>query len=651
MTTFKVGSTSELLKILSTSRDGDVIQLAAGNYGQVLLKGIHVPGNVTITSADPQNIAVLNGLKVYNSSGLSFTNLEFSNVVDGLHNAFQILGSSNIVLDHLNVHGPNNMGSGMEVALMMVRSSTNVTVSNSEFSSGWHGLSMLNNTGLTVADNYFHNIRTDGVRGGGNSDLLITRNMFTDFHPATDDHPDAIQLWTTHTSTSATNITISDNLVVRGQGEPTQGIFMRDISGSVPFQNVTITGNMIAGGRYNGIAVDHIDTGTIANNVVAGFTGEKSWIRADNSTNLSVTNNEATHFTSQMKAEVGTNGNTQISEVSDGGAAQVTDWLYHHSGFSSTWASSDTSLLHIFGLSYDASLVGTITVDPTLATLATTDTGTPTHDTGSATTDSTAADVGSGSATVAAEDHLLPGGNGDDVYVVRSASDVIVEGANGGTDLVRSWIDYTLGDNVENLSLEGFAHTGTGNALDNRIIGSAGADMIYGLDGNDLLQGHNGDDSIWGGNGDDDLRGNNGNDLLYGGTGNDKLLGGAGNDIFDGGAGNDMLESGSGNDIMTGGSGNDIFRFRTADFAEYSVDRITDFTRGEDRIQLNLVDLGGGHFNFIGNSKFHQVAGELRYQVNKGDAYVMGDINGDGKADFSIKLDHVTKLAASDFIL
>ncbi|HEX5536316.1 MAG TPA: M10 family metallopeptidase C-terminal domain-containing protein, partial [Sphingobium sp.] len=80
-------------------------------------------------------------------------------------------------------------------------------------------------------------------------------------------------------------------------------------------------------------------------------------------------------------------------------------------------------------------------------------------------------------------------------------------------------------------------------------------------------------------------------------------------------------------------------------------DQITDFVRGTDKISLSQVDLGGKDFNFIGTSNFHKTVGELRYQVQNGDAYVQGDINGDGAADFTIKVDKITKLTASDFML
>ena len=62
----------------------------------------------------------------------------------------------------------------------------------------------------------------------------------------------------------------------------------------------------------------------------------------------------------------------------------------------------------------------------------------------------------------------LSGGAGNDTYVVDNAGDVVTENASEGTDLVQSAVTYTLGANVENLTLTGTAAiNGTGNTLDN----------------------------------------------------------------------------------------------------------------------------------------------------------------------------------------
>jgi hypothetical protein len=57
--------------------------------------------------------------------------------------------------------------------------------------------------------------------------------------------------------------------------------------------------------------------------------------------------------------------------------------------------------------------------------------------------------------------------------------DVVIEAAGGGIDLVLSSSNYSLGANVENLTLTGTAAiNGTGNSLDNVLIGNAGANSL-----------------------------------------------------------------------------------------------------------------------------------------------------------------------------
>ena len=48
---------------------------------------------------------------------------------------------------------------------------------------------------------------------------------------------------------------------------------------------------------------------------------------------------------------------------------------------------------------------------------------------------------------------------------------------------------------------------------------------------------------------------------------------------------------------------------------------------------------------------FTIVAGELRYEQISGNTFVYGDTNGDGTADFMIRVDGIQAFVASDFTL
>ena len=89
----------------------------------------------------------------------------------------------------------------------------------------------------------------------------------------------------------------------------------------------------------------------------------------------------------------------------------------------------------------------------------------------------------------------MVGTSANNSFVVDHGEDTITEGANQGVDSVTSSVSYVLPSNVENLTLTGFVNlTGTGNALDNVIVGNAGNNLIDGLGGYDTLRGGAGDD-------------------------------------------------------------------------------------------------------------------------------------------------------------
>jgi Ca2+-binding RTX toxin-like protein len=141
-----------------------------------------------------------------------------------------------------------------------------------------------------------------------------------------------------------------------------------------------------------------------------------------------------------------------------------------------------------------------------------------------------------------------------------------------------------------------------GDAGNDELHGGAGADVIQGGIGDDrlfgdsdddFLDGAAGNDTVSGGSGTDSLEGGDGNDLLFGDGGNDSLAGGAGSDLLEGGSGDDTLVGGSGADTLSGGLGIDRFKFTDAGDSSSSPDRILDFDRLFDRIDLAAIDVNG----------------------------------------------------------
>jgi len=197
----------------------------------------------------------------------------------------------------------------------------------------------------------------------------------------------------------------------------------------------------------------------------------------------------------------------------------------------------------------------------------------------------------------------LIGGLGNDTYVVDNIGDRVTEGSNAGIDTVQSTISYTLGTNLEHLTLTGSAAVdGTGNALNNVITGNAGNNKLNGGAGADTMIGGLGNDTYVVDNAGDVVTeglnagtdtvqstisytlGANLEKLTLTGTAAINGFGNALNNTIIGNAANNILRGGAGLDVLTGLGSSDIFQFALADSRLGAIDRITDLTIGTDWI-------------------------------------------------------------------
>ncbi len=167
----------------------------------------------------------------------------------------------------------------------------------------------------------------------------------------------------------------------------------------------------------------------------------------------------------------------------------------------------------------------------------------------------------------------LIGGKGNDFYFVFEADDKVIEAAGGGTnDSIQVLFNYVLPANFETLILDNSATKGTGNSLDNSIIGrSNSAEFLSGLAGNDGLSGDAQNDTLDGGVGNDSMNGGADDDLLLGGAGNDTLFGGPGNDTLAGGAGDDTYTIDDKDGTILEGAGQGIDTIGTT-FLDFTLD-------------------------------------------------------------------------------
>jgi hypothetical protein len=146
------------------------------------------------------------------------------------------------------------------------------------------------------------------------------------------------------------------------------------------------------------------------------------------------------------------------------------------------------------------------------------------------------------------------------------------------------------------------------------------------------------------------IEGGNGNDKVHGGKGDDTINGGAGNDRIKGHSGDDLITGGAGADKLTGNGGNDHFIYLASSDspAGSGWDRITDFTQGNDKVDLAALlgsaDLAWGDTTATTNGAWYQNSG---YST-----FVYADTNGDSIADLKIELENTPGLALTmdDFI-
>ncbi|MDQ7251665.1 calcium-binding protein, partial [Dongia sedimenti] len=322
-------------------------------------------------------------------------------------------------------------------------------------------------------------------------------------------------------------------------------------------ENLTLTGGAAINGTGNGS--DNVIAGNTAVNTLTGGAGNDTLDGGGGADTL-----------------IGGTGNDiyvvdNTSDVITENAAEGTDLV-------------QSSVTFVLAANVEnLTLTGTISVNGTGNSLANTLTGNSGDNT---------LNGGSGADT-------LIGGAGNDTYVIDNTSDVITEGGSDTSDTVlSSLVDTTLGSNLENLTLTraDWEVNGTGNSLNNTIIGQENNNILTGGAGNDTLDGKSGDDRLVGGTDDDTYYVDSWDDVVVENAGegidtvissvthalaanvenvtltgtadeadgnalNNKIIGSAVDNYIWGDDGDDDLNGGAGNDLVQGGKGADTYRF------------------------------------------------------------------------------------------
>ncbi|WHZ22888.1 MAG: Alkaline phosphatase [Nitrospira sp.] len=219
--------------------------------------------------------------------------------------------------------------------------------------------------------------------------------------------------------------------------------------------------------------------------------------------------------------------------------------------------------------------------------------------------------------------NVLTGGAGNDTYVVGTG-DTVTEASGQGIDTVQSSVTWTLGANLENLTLTGTAAiNGTGNTLNNTLVGNSGANVLSGGTGADAMSGGAGDDVYVRDNTGDTVTENsnagtdtvqssltytlgaNVENLTLTGTG---AVNGTGNSL------NNVLTGNSATNRLTGGAGDDTYVIAAGDTVVESSGGGTDTVQSSVAWTLganleNLTLIGTAAINGTGNTSNNILAG------------------------------------------
>ncbi|QGZ39267.1 putative delta-60 repeat protein [Pseudoduganella flava] len=253
----------------------------------------------------------------------------------------------------------------------------------------------------------------------------------------------------------------------------------------------------------------------------------------------------------------------------------------------------------------------------------------------------------------------MQGGAGNDTYYVDSSADVVDEAEGGGVDTVFVGFNYTLGANVEALVLQGTTTVyGTGNALNNSLLGNTAANVLDGGIGDDTLNGATGADTLIGGAGNDVYTVDNVGDVIVDTDNPDEIelvnssisyvlaanlekltltgvaalngTGNASNNVLTGNSGANVLDGGLGADTLSGGAGADTYIVDNAGDVVIdtgtlateldTVQSSVDYTLGSTIEQLTLT---GTAINGTGNALANTLVG------NSADNVLVGGIGND----------------------
>jgi hypothetical protein len=321
----RVTNAAQLSAAIADSASGTTIELTAGDYGTLVINNREAAG-LTLVSADPASPARISSLRLTRSGGITLAHITLDGAAASDTQPFLIANARDITLTDLTITGPGPSRASKARGLM-IRASERVRLEDSTISQFMHGVEMLDVTDLSILRNDLHDLRIDGIRGGGWTRVAIEHNLISDFRGEAADHPDGIQLWSDRVAYSSSGIAIRNNAILRGTGAPMQGVFVNEHSGTTPYSGMDIAGNIVLGGLSNAVMVVNADQVTITGNMALTEAVPFAAVRLQEVT-ATVTGNSVQRFNFFQPERVTETDNQLLGPVDNAGLQVWLDqWL------------------------------------------------------------------------------------------------------------------------------------------------------------------------------------------------------------------------------------------------------------------------------------------------------------------------------------
>jgi len=310
---------------LKAATAGSVLRLEPGAYRGVRIGALGK--SLILAASDPENPPRFTGGAILTgASDLTFRSVVFDipEAAADFATALTINGGARLAFEACGFQGrvmpETRWGKGL-TALNV----EGLTIRKCWARDLYVGMAVATSGKVEITDNDLADLGSDGIDFAGCLGLLIARNRIIGFHPVTGYHPDGIQGMQPGASRGSQDVVIEDNLI-RGNAQGMQVI----AENKVRMARVAIRRNVILDCGYNGIMAAQIDGVDVAGNVLLlarDGLRDKSWVRVEDCTSASATDNRAMGFIGQATQA----GNVAIPKATpEQLEAAVAGWVAIH---------------------------------------------------------------------------------------------------------------------------------------------------------------------------------------------------------------------------------------------------------------------------------------------------------------------------------